>query len=158
MFACRACTRRTVRALLGSRPADIQTASLRTAAVSLSRQQTYATAPAGVQGADSAALVDSSAKSERSPKKLQWIANKHLQYLDDPYNIADHVLKILERDQYDEALVLTQEASKDKKVVVSWNHLINYQLRNQRLHAAVKLYNEVSGLRAPPSPVLRPMS
>lgn len=76
--------------------------------------------------------------------KLRRTVKKHLSNSSDPYIIAQHVETILKKDQYDEALLLTQQASKDQNVVVAWNHLIGYQLEKQRLKAAMKLYNDVS--------------
>ncbi|KAL2020350.1 hypothetical protein VTK56DRAFT_8479 [Thermocarpiscus australiensis] len=76
-------------------------------------------------------------------KKLEWIVSKHLQYLKDPWHIAEHVRKALEKGSYDEALLMARKASRDGKVEVSWNHLIDYQMKNKRLHAAIKLYNEM---------------
>ena len=69
--------------------------------------------------------------------------NKHLQHLKDPFKIAEHVLRTLEKGRFEEAALLTRKASRDTKVTVSWNHLIDYQMRNQRLNSALKLYNEV---------------
>jgi len=65
-------------------------------------------------------------------------------HLNDPYNVANHVRERLVANAYDETLLLVQTASKDMKVTVSWNHLIDHLLRKQRLHAAVKLFNDVS--------------
>jgi hypothetical protein len=69
---------------------------------------------------------------------------KQLKYLNNPYTIQNYILDpLLKKDRIDEAIVLTRKASRLHKVSVSWNHLINYQMEHQRLHAAVKLYNEV---------------
>ena len=76
-------------------------------------------------------------------KKLEWVVKKHLEHLQDPYHIAQHVSKALAKGSYDEALLMTRIASRDGKVEVSWNHLIDYQMKNKRLHAAIKVYNEV---------------
>lgn len=81
--------------------------------------------------------------SPRSPGKLQWATKKELEWTKDPYHIAQNVAKKLEENDFDKALLLTQQASKDKQVIVSWNHLIEYQFQNKRLHAAIKLYNDV---------------
>ncbi|KAL2264031.1 hypothetical protein VTK26DRAFT_3335 [Humicola hyalothermophila] len=76
-------------------------------------------------------------------QKLEWIVKKHLQYLKDPYNIAQHVSNALSKGSFDEALLMTRMASRNAKVEVSWNHLIDYQMKNKRLNAAIKLYNEM---------------
>ncbi|KAK4106914.1 hypothetical protein N658DRAFT_439858 [Parathielavia hyrcaniae] len=80
---------------------------------------------------------------QRYELKLQAAVKKQLGLAEDPYHIAQHVSKALERGSFDEALLMTRMASRNKKVEVSWNHLIDYQLKNRRLHAAVKLYNEM---------------
>ena len=94
--------------------------------------------------------IDTTSKSqadeaEDSPamKRLEWVVNKHLQYLKDPKLIADHVRATLLKDKFLEALLLTRKASRNTKVTVAWNHLIDYQMKQQRLHASIKLYNEM---------------
>jgi pentatricopeptide repeat protein len=61
----------------------------------------------------------------------------------DPYHIAQYISSALQKDKFDEALMMTRMASRNKKVEVSWNHLIDYLLKKHRLNAAIKLYNEV---------------
>lgn len=86
-------------------------------------------------------------------KKLEWVVMKHLEHLYDPYHIAQHVSKALARGSFDEALMMTRIASREGKVEVSWNHLIDYQMKNKRLNAAIKLYNEVRTPESmPPAP------
>jgi pentatricopeptide repeat protein len=87
---------------------------------------------------------------EMYEKKLQAAVKKRLELFPDPYHIAQHVSKALEKGSFDEALMMARMASRNAKVEVSWNHLIDYQLKNKRLHAAIKIYNEVRpGLYAP---------
>lgn len=88
--------------------------------------------------------VDADVEAFKKAAKLRRTVKKHLSNSSDPYIIAQHVETILKKDQYDEALLLTQQASKDQNVVVAWNHLIGYQLEKQRLKAGMKLYNDVS--------------
>ncbi|KAK0637378.1 hypothetical protein B0T17DRAFT_465930, partial [Bombardia bombarda] len=76
-------------------------------------------------------------------RRLERVVKKHLQTLKDPLHIAVHVKRTLEKDQFEEALMLTRKVSSTTNVVVSWNHLIDYQLQNQRAHAAIKLFNEM---------------
>ncbi|KAK4123998.1 hypothetical protein N657DRAFT_597007 [Parathielavia appendiculata] len=80
---------------------------------------------------------------QRYERKLQAAVKKQLSLAEDPYHIAQHVSRALERGSFDEALLMARMASRNKKVEVSWNHLIDYQMKNRRLHAAVKLYNEM---------------
>ncbi|KAI2466998.1 hypothetical protein F4781DRAFT_403945 [Annulohypoxylon bovei var. microspora] len=73
----------------------------------------------------------------------EWAARKHLQYLKDPLDIANQVQRSLSKGNFEEAALMARKASKDTKVVVSWNHLIDYQLQNDRMQAGIKLYNEM---------------
>lgn len=85
----------------------------------------------------------SAKESAKADKKLAWVVRKHLEHMEDPFKIAEHVKRTLEKDRFEEALELTRTASKDAQCQVSWSYLIDYQLNNQRLHAAIKLFNEV---------------
>lgn len=80
---------------------------------------------------------------ERYEKKLQAAVMKRLEIFPDPYHIAQHVSTALEKGRFDEALMMARMASRNAKVEVSWNHLIDYQMKNKRLHGAIKIYNEV---------------
>ena len=87
---------------------------------------------------------DATVTEKKEKAKLQRAVNKQLTYIDDPWKIAQHIEQTLAKDRFDEALLLTQKASKDRQVVVAWNHLIGYQLEKQQLKTAIRLYNEVS--------------
>jgi pentatricopeptide repeat protein len=76
-------------------------------------------------------------------KAIKWKVKKHLQYLESNYKITEHVERTLQRGDFDEAVMLVREASRKLDLTVSWNHLIGYLMQEQKLHAAVKLYNEV---------------
>ncbi|KAL2680777.1 hypothetical protein Neosp_008380 [[Neocosmospora] mangrovei] len=80
---------------------------------------------------------------KKAREKLERNVLKELHYLEDPYKIAERVQAALEKDEYEKALFMTQKASKDHAVVVSWNHLIGYTLKKQQLRKAIKLYNEM---------------
>lgn len=94
------------------------------------------------------------ADKKKALDKAKRAMKKELQYATDPYHIADNVLRKLEGNDFDKALLLTREASKDKQCVVSWNHCIEYQFKNNKLHAAIKLFNEVGGLPLRQCPTL----
>lgn len=81
--------------------------------------------------------------SEEQRKKLERNAALQLKHFKDPFHIEKQVKLALDKGKYDEALVLTRKASKDAKVQVSWNHLIDYHMKNKRLSAAIKIYNEM---------------
>jgi hypothetical protein len=68
---------------------------------------------------------------------------KQLKYLKDPLKLAEHVRKILRDDDFESALALVRAASKDTQCIVSWNHLIDWQLSRQKMNGAIKTYNEV---------------
>ncbi|KAM6526354.1 hypothetical protein FSOLCH5_002470 [Fusarium solani] len=88
---------------------------------------------------------------KKTRERLERNVLKELHYLQDPYKIAERVQAALEKDKYDEALFMTQKASKDYAVVVSWNHLIGYMLKKQQLRKAIKLYNEMKKRAQEPS-------
>jgi hydroxylamine reductase (hybrid-cluster protein) len=145
MFSCRACLRRTFSSLLGSSGSPFEGAVL----FPLYRNQ-YSFRDA--RRKFTTAVVEATEETQagithkKEAKKLQWIVRKHLEHLDDPFKIAQHVEQTLRKDRYEEALLLTQTVSKDKQCTVSWNHLIGYLLEKQRLHGAIKLFNEVRTL------------
>ncbi|KAK7751494.1 hypothetical protein SLS62_006579 [Diatrype stigma] len=85
---------------------------------------------------------------DKRPRKTDYTpveraAYRQLQNMEDPFHIAKYVNNILEKDRFDEAAEITRKASKDKSVTVSWNALIDYQLRQGSIHAGIKLYNEM---------------
>ncbi|EGS17807.1 uncharacterized protein CTHT_0071570 [Thermochaetoides thermophila DSM 1495] len=90
-----------------------------------------------------AAEEDKAEGKKRYEKKLEWVVKKHLQWLGNEYLVAQHVHKALSKGSFEEALLLTRMASRKMKVEVAWNHLIDYHMKKGRLHAAVKLYNEM---------------
>ncbi|RCI13958.1 hypothetical protein L249_7926 [Ophiocordyceps polyrhachis-furcata BCC 54312] len=79
--------------------------------------------------------------------RLRRVVNKHLTYMDDPWKIGKYVEATLAKDRFEEALLLTQTVSKDHDVVVSWNHLIGYQMQKQQLTKAIKLFNDSCAYR-----------
>ncbi|CCC11487.1 unnamed protein product [Sordaria macrospora k-hell] len=81
--------------------------------------------------------------SEEQRKKLERNAALQLKHFKDPFHIEKQVKLTLDKGKYEEALVLTRKASKSAKVQVSWNHLIDYHMKNKRLSAAIKIYNEM---------------
>ncbi|KAK2039576.1 pentatricopeptide repeat domain-containing protein [Colletotrichum somersetense] len=85
---------------------------------------------------------DVAAKNRR--RKLEWAVDQHLKHMDDPFKIAQQVEATLKKDRFDEAFLLVHRAGKTKQVVVAWNHLIEYQIRDKkRVNAAIKLYNDM---------------
>ncbi|CAK7202465.1 hypothetical protein SEUCBS139899_005188 [Sporothrix eucalyptigena] len=87
--------------------------------------------------------VDEEALSAAKKKELDIAVRQRLRFLQDPYNISKAVEGMIKKGKFEEALHLTRAACKDKKVEVSWNLLIDYQMRNHRLNNAIKLFNEM---------------
>lgn len=149
MSICRACWRKTVGALSNAALAEANPRFLLpTTATSLPKFRRHIATVAADHDVDGPVLLPRTAAAEPSrahsdSKALEWVVKKHLEHMKDPYRIAEHVLRTLEKGRFEEAALLTRKASRDAKVTVSWNHLIDYQMRNQRLHSAIKLYNEV---------------
>lgn len=67
-----------------------------------------------------------------------------LRYLkNDPVKLADFVRDTLRDGDFDTALAAVREASKSTPCVVSWNHIVDYQLSQGMMRAAIKTFNEV---------------
>jgi hypothetical protein len=72
--------------------------------------------------------------------------SQQLRYLKDPLKLADYVRKTLQRDDFETALKVVRASSKDIQCVVSWNHLVDWQLSKGHMKSAIKTYNEVFNL------------
>ncbi|KAM0334031.1 hypothetical protein ACHAQA_001051 [Verticillium albo-atrum] len=147
MLSCRACLRRALNSVAGP-SASTELAALRIAAPS---QFTRSFATNSIEDAIRAPASRTPSRQPRTEtsldtkekQKLEWVVKKHLERMDDPFKIAQHVHRTLAKDRYDEALLLVQQASKTAQCTVSWNHLIDYQMKNQKLNAAVRLLNDM---------------
>lgn len=157
ILSCAACSRRAVRAFgipqhgapvtalpfRSARSFTIEAATptpTPTPSTSTSNPITSADAPRTLEDLGPEDLSIAKGKAQQ---RLERAVNKHLERLDDPWNIGKYVEQALERGAFDEALLLVQKASRAKQVVVAWNHLIDYQLKQDRIKDAVKLFNEV---------------
>lgn len=69
----------------------------------------------------------------------------HLRYLKDPIKLAEFVRNALRDDNYDLAVKVVHEASSSTPCIVSWNHIIEYNLNRGRMNQALKCYNDVRG-------------
>ncbi|TPX08983.1 uncharacterized protein E0L32_009562 [Thyridium curvatum] len=140
MFICRACVRRASLASLGGPAVAAQgvEALLRAASASPRSVATVAVPPED-------AIPLRGDPEGRTASSLNYATRKQLEFMSDPFKIAEHVHATLSKGRFEEALLLTRKASKDAKVTVSWNHLIEYQMKCLRLNAAIKLFNEVCG-------------
>ncbi|KAI9791025.1 MAG: hypothetical protein M1833_001715 [Piccolia ochrophora] len=69
---------------------------------------------------------------------------KELQYLNDPLKLADHVRStIRERDEATAMELVRNATSSGMQCVVAWNHLIDFQMHQARVKAALATYNEM---------------
>lgn len=68
---------------------------------------------------------------------------KHLQYLRDPMKLSDYIRTTLRHDDFETAEKVVQYASKTMQCVVSWNHLVDWQLSRGKIGGAIKTFNEV---------------
>lgn len=82
-------------------------------------------------------------KPVKGTADTDYVVRKHLTYLKDPLKLADFVLRALRNDEFENTIMVVRAASKNIQCIVSWNHLIDWQLSKGRMNAAIKLYNEV---------------
>lgn len=152
MFTCRACTRRALTVLLES---SLPAGGSRTALGKCTPQhakpvvRTYATNAVAAKvvksrgGEQNGNEGDSWRPKYGASKSMERTVERQMEFFDDPYHIAKEVERVLAKDNFDQAVLLTRNASKNLKVTVAWNHLIGYQMRTFKLHAAIKTYNEM---------------
>lgn len=147
MVNCAACLRRAVQASSRSRPLA-EAAGFWASLPQTGRRYASVAAPSTERTDAPRTLtlepLDPAESKKKDFERLQRIVKKQLQHMDDPWKIAQYVEAALAKDRFDEALLLTKTAGKDRQVVVAWNHLINYLLGKQQLKNAIKLYNDVS--------------
>ena len=103
---------------------------------------------------DTPTVVEVKDTNQLGKKAMKNLTIEYNHGLQDPWKLAQAVTGRLEKDRLAEAAGLVRIASKDMQVPAAWNHLIDYQLKHQRLHAAFKLYNEVCQSCLIPSPPL----
>lgn len=96
----------------------------------------------------------------RDPRisQSEWTARRNeLRFLKDPLEVANFVRKELQKDKVNEMVQLVRMASHSMKVVVSWNHIVDYYMAHERISEALKLYNEVRIDLRMPIPLLMMM-
>ncbi|PQE13816.1 pentatricopeptide repeat protein [Rutstroemia sp. NJR-2017a BBW] len=172
MFTCRACTRRCIKTLIGDSAISHLPSQGSLIRPPTSRLFTSnATNPDGVEADEvNYRPVD---REEASPQprgtgtseRQQWLKSrgvtpadkkpakfdpredanffKKLKQLQDPLNLAQFVRSKLKNDDFDTALLYVRAASKKIQCVVSWNHLVEWQLSKGKMNAALKTYNEM---------------
>jgi len=66
-----------------------------------------------------------------------------LQYITHPAALADHVEDLLKKNDYEKALAMTRLSSRGASNTVSWNYLIDWNMKNVKRKGATEVYNEV---------------
>ncbi|KAK4447026.1 hypothetical protein QBC34DRAFT_330373 [Podospora aff. communis PSN243] len=144
MFVCKVCLRKNLGAVACDARLRLRPAQTQAAIAVSSRRLASSSAAATPQASPSPEDRKTELAEERQVQKVEFAVRKHLQYLSkDPFKVQEHVSRILKKGKFEEALALVRKASRDTKLTVSWNHLIDYEMKNQRLHGAIKLYNEM---------------
>ncbi|KAG5945473.1 hypothetical protein E4U59_005726 [Claviceps monticola] len=147
LLSCRACLSKTARVATYSRSRLASTASrITTAHLGRPSERRYATTASatpeeglGLPQPGRSSDSDAGHARKRENVKLRWAVNKQMEHLNDSWAVAQRVEETLSKDRFDEALLLTQEASRDGQMVVSWNHLIEYMFKKQQLSQAIKM-------------------
>ncbi|KFA52760.1 hypothetical protein S40293_01027 [Stachybotrys chartarum IBT 40293] len=148
LLRCARCVRTTSQAALyGTRPCP--PLSIR-ARLSYTDRRLATTAAAATSrdvprslGAQTEVAEGPEVAKEKARLKALKAANLELAHMHDPWQVKERVEKLLAKDRYDDALILSQTASKSMKVVVSWNALIAYKMAKQDMKRAIKLFNEM---------------
>jgi pentatricopeptide repeat protein len=68
---------------------------------------------------------------------------KELEWLPDRLKLAQHVHYVLRCNDPEKALNLCRLASKKEEVIVSWNHVVDWYMRQGKVDDALKVYNEM---------------
>lgn len=82
-------------------------------------------------------------KKENKVTRTESDIKHHLSYLNDPLKLADFVRQALRKDDFAFAEEIVRAASKNTLCVVSWNHLVEWQLSKGKMNAAISTFNEM---------------
>ncbi|PVH85623.1 hypothetical protein DL98DRAFT_557841 [Cadophora sp. DSE1049] len=82
-------------------------------------------------------------KKEVKVARTESDIRHHLSYLNDPLKLADFVRQTLRKDNFAFAEEIVRAASKNTLCVVSWNHLVEWQLSKGKMNAAISTFNEM---------------
>jgi len=66
-----------------------------------------------------------------------------LRYITHPAALADHVEDLLKKNDYEKALAMTRLSSRGASNTVSWNYMIDWNMKNEKRKGAIEVYNEV---------------
>jgi hypothetical protein len=93
-----------------------------------------------------------------SDKLTNASAKMHQSILGDPLKLADTVRVLLRQEHFEKAQDIVRSASVGSvQYIVSWNHLIDWQMSRGKVNGAMKTYQEVrSGSTLRPCNLLKP--
>ena len=155
MLTCHACFRSYLRAIVSDARSSSSLnfagpALLRRQFVHVQRgpQQRWATSAMAVarESETTTNVAPLDANENVKPRKTmlpRGVLKAELRYLNDPLKLAKNTLDLLSRDEHVKALELVRLASRTMPCIVSWNHIIDYDMSKGKVAAAVKTYNEV---------------
>ena len=97
-------------------------------------------------------------EKQRNPKTIKNYKladlQRELYWVRDPLKLANKVMSMLKKDDpgdYYKVLALVRLASKDMVCIVSWNHLVDYNMSKGKVKAAIATYNEVGSEKSGPN-------
>lgn len=153
MLECRACTVRAIRAIAGDTLNVRRSRLARPTASFLTPDQNrrfYADSAAialrtGDTGLneDIEGMVGSAAARAATKKQYDASIKKEMQWLSDPLKHSEHVHYTLRCNQSAKALDLCRLASRSMNCVVSWNHIVDWLMKQGLPDDAIKVYNEM---------------
>ncbi|GAB7363136.1 hypothetical protein MBLNU230_g3424t1 [Neophaeotheca triangularis] len=163
MFECRACLLRSIRAIAAeSLPRQSRSLALFTPTLTSLPRRRHATTVHPSPSADLAAYRRSAKKDDgdddQPPTEKESVGGQRekgiaiqnekdlkleLRYLKDPMKLADHVHYTLRCEKPDKAVDLCRVASRSMECIVSWNHVIDWNMKRNRIPEALKIYNEM---------------
>ena len=146
MLRCRYCIRNLLEAVIVDLPTFRPVASPRSFSTG-TRLKSYtplstvnrlqAIQPTSIENASQDQDNDLENRDERRELETE------LKYLQDPVKLAERVHGLLAQGKVQRALQLLKLASRDRSCTVSWNHVINHEMKQGRTASALKIYNDV---------------
>ncbi|KAF2167717.1 hypothetical protein M409DRAFT_21869 [Zasmidium cellare ATCC 36951] len=154
MLECRACVQRCIRALTGDEVLLRRPLLLTPHLANQQRRRRVATAaPIRIDESQDALSSHFGKPNSKSPNKLSVATTprgsddkalkKELEWLKDPVKLADHVHYTLRDKNVEKAINLCRLASKSMSCIVAWNNVIDWHVKNQKVNAAIDIYNEM---------------
>jgi hypothetical protein len=161
MFACHACRKHCLQTLFGETLVSSPSISRNTSLFQPTRRPYSSRITSVKQTSESREFKSQptpKSHGNANPSRQAWLESrgitpaykkndramkKNLSYLKDPLKLADYVRQALRNGDFEGTLETVRVASKDVRCVVSWNHLIDWQLSKGKVNGAIKTYNEV---------------